>query len=453
MIARSNALRIRFFGFCLLAVVVFPGVAYGAEGTESKVGKRVVLVPPPVEEELQAVPKNLSRWHMGATLSLSERGSAFTEINVENVENRPERPLLGDDETKLYSLDAGKHDFVVNLGTVGEINRFLIRSGSTGGTLALRSSMVQRSLRSGRWAAVGEPIEFKPGEEVQIDFAYRTSQFLHVSLDISKPGTIGSFNVFGTERISDVRLDRERVNQTAALASNAPMIDYDYASLYSGSAVTHISSGDLVSANEMIDDDIRTGYTFDEEAESLVVLDLEEETYYDEVTIVFDAGPGRMEIYNFSILPSALYETEAEEGVEIARADAVAEPRRPSSRMQRGGAPGGSGPTYLPIVRVPPEFWDEHRPDHVKTVENPEENIEVEMEVMFGRYVLFRWVPAEGGSLENSLRIYEISVLGEIPFTPEMLARARREVPQASSFGVDTGVTPSPIPTIPVVSP
>ena len=88
-------------------------------------------------------------------------------------------------------------------------------------------------------------------------------RFVRINFSIIKEGEISSFGLFGETTVAETetRKSDEGIPERNVV-EGVETITQDFASLHSGSNITHVSSGDLVDVNSMIDDDVLTSYDF-----------------------------------------------------------------------------------------------------------------------------------------------------------------------------------------------
>ena len=242
---------------------------------------------------------------MDTTLLVSDENRILKTISLDNQKDYEESALLGDDESVTYRIKAGETTFTLDLGDFYNINRFHFESLSAQGRIEIQVSNTLRDKDSNRWITVAEPMEFIPGNPVNIVFPMIEGRFVNIIFSIQEEGEISSFNIFGDTTVAEIETrEYEEVIPLALDPASGKTVTHDYASLHTGSNISHVSSGDLVNANSMIDDDIRSYYDFAQNAgESVLVLDLENQSDIDRISLLLDSGQGKMDFYFLDKLP------------------------------------------------------------------------------------------------------------------------------------------------------
>ncbi len=287
----------------VLASFIFIGV--GICPTIGQEGINLIEIAPATKADLSLTPKNLARWHMDTSLLVSEGDGLLKTISLENEQDFEESALLGDDESITYRIAEGEKAFTLDLGDYFNLNRFFFDSHSAQGQVEIKVSNTLRYKDSNRWIAITEPIDFKSGESVNIVFPMIEGRFVRINFSIINEGEISSFGLFGETTVAEteIRKSDEGISERNVV-EGVETITQDFASLHSGSNITHVSSGDLVDVNSMIDDDVLTSYDFaGGEKESVLVLDIDKQSDVDRISLILDAGRGKMDFYFLDELP------------------------------------------------------------------------------------------------------------------------------------------------------
>ncbi len=288
----------------VLASFIFIGV--GICPTIGQEGINLIEIAPATKADLSLTPKNLARWHMDTSLLVSEGDGLLKTISLENEQDFEESALLGDDESITYRIAEGEKAFTLDLGDYFNLNRFFFDSHSAQGQVEIKVSNTLRYKDSNRWIAITEPIDFKSGESVNIVFPMIEGRFVRINFSIINEGEISSFGLFGETTVAETETHKsdEGVSERR-VGEVVETITQDFASLHSGSNITHVSSGDLVDVNSMIDDDVLTFYDFaGGEKESVLVLDIDKQSDVDRISLLLDAGRGKIDFYFLDELPS-----------------------------------------------------------------------------------------------------------------------------------------------------
>lgn len=110
-----------------------------ASHAESAKAVDLYRIPEATAEVLEKIPKNLARWHMGATLVLIKE-EQFQRIQIPDVGYFDESIFLSDNSALTYTIGEGTHDYIIDLGQFMRVSRFFINNQSATGSFALFSS-------------------------------------------------------------------------------------------------------------------------------------------------------------------------------------------------------------------------------------------------------------------------------------------------------------------------
>jgi len=303
----------RFWQRSLWPTALLVVCAHSLWGADDDAGIDLVQMVAPKIEDLARVPKNLSRWHMGASILLPRPGGDFQAVSIKSYKDYKEALLLGDDESVAYPLAVGEKDIVIDLAGFHHLERFFFISFNARGSCKVHVSNELQPIGHLRWQPVGRLQRFKPGDRINLTFPVVEARFVHVHFEAFEAGGISSLGIFGQTTIAETEYISRKEHADTELTGNEDLIPFDYSSLYTGSTITHVSSGDLVDVNAMIDDDILTYYEFDaDENESVMILDLSNEYAASSFSLVLDAGRGDMEFYFMDSLPDAFVKKDIE---------------------------------------------------------------------------------------------------------------------------------------------
>jgi hypothetical protein len=118
-IKRSKlALALLAAGVTLSSTITFRAL----EGTPG-----LYRTPEPNQHTTVGTPKNLARWHIGATLVLVE-DDRFQRIGVSEVGYFEESVFLSDNSALTYEIQQGTHTYIIDLGQFVQVSRFFINT-------------------------------------------------------------------------------------------------------------------------------------------------------------------------------------------------------------------------------------------------------------------------------------------------------------------------------------
>ncbi|MEM7791197.1 MAG: hypothetical protein AAF546_07340, partial [Verrucomicrobiota bacterium] len=134
-------------------------------------------VPDATPQQLESIPKNLARWHMGATLVLIENGQ-FQRLQVPDVAYYDESVFLSDNAALTYKIASGRHDYIIDLGQFMRVSRFFMNNESATGSVTLKSSDTLEQINSSKWIPLGQPFNFSKGAIPAINFSEIETRYL-----------------------------------------------------------------------------------------------------------------------------------------------------------------------------------------------------------------------------------------------------------------------------------
>ena len=355
------------------------------------------------ESVLRLMPKNLARWHMEASLILVDEKGRYRPLAIDEARDNSAAVFLHDDETLTYRLDRGPYSIIVDLGDFYPLDRFFFLSYEAIGTLDVAVSTTLRPLASNRWNKVIDGAEYESEAANNYTFPVAETRYILLQFQTEIPGDIGFLGVYGQTSIAETEFQRERAETADAGLEEGETISYDYASLYTGSEITHISSGDFVSANVMIDDDFMTYYEFSpDESESILVLDIKESSRLNKLSMLFESDPGTLEFYIVTDLKDAFAGEEPELASHDLSGQTVVRQLTAAAGPFRA-VMAANLEANTRIVTLTSGFFDEREPIVTHVAEQREDRVRLQFgfENITGRYLLLRWLPNRSVSSEK----------------------------------------------------
>lgn len=351
-------------------------------------------VPPP---SLSGYQKNLAKMNMGARIIPLTRKDEIPTFPAEGVPDaNPYTPVwLGENEARGLPLTSGPSLFVVALKGMAVTNKFSFENYGAAGRVTIYGSPTLQPASASGWTKLGN-VAMKPGDTISLEFPAAEMQYLLMEFQTDTPGEISGLGLYGEDTLDQATaLFLENPDQIAEmLAAGAKPVPFDFASLFAGTVITAISSGDPAKSLQMIDDDTSTGFAFDSsDNEHLFVVDLRYDYVVDLISLVIDAGPGTLDLFAVNTLP--------------------------------GAGEAGTGP-------LDTSFLNEIQPVATQTFSEGAERSQINLESLQQRYYIMRWTAAGSGS-SNPLTIYEVSVIGQVP---ESLSEVVF-TPRTEFFGAD----------------
>ena len=390
----------------IIAGLFFAGVTLSLNtSTQAQSAPPIDLyrVPNASEQQLQRIPKNLARWHMGATLVIV-KDEQFLRVQVPDVGYFDESVLLSDNSALSYTIPQGQHDYIIDLGQFMKVSRFFFNNESATGTMQLMSSNALDPLETGKWVKLTQPIAFQQGVIPSTTFAEVDTRYLLVRFNIIEKGRIGQFGATGPLNITqaDIQLGKGEATEET-IKAQSPVIKYDFGAAYTGSRIIYASGGALDSVLNLQDDDPTTTYEFPGGEESIAIVDLRKKTQMRTISMNFNAGnQGTLQLYLTNHLPEE-FTSDKQTGVatftnELGHAERAQLAANDDSNFEFFMA----AQQQQQIVRVPSDFFYDIEDSFTVEVKGESTRVQHTFDEIERRYVIVRYIPE---SLKSDYKI------------------------------------------------
>jgi hypothetical protein len=394
-------------------------------------------IPEATPESLETIPKNLARWHMGATLVLVKEDQ-FQRIQVPDVGYFDESVFLSDNSALSYNIEEGTHNYIIDLGQFMRVSRFFMNNQSAIGSFELFSSDTLEAIGSRFWVKLTDTVGFEKGVVPSVTFPEVETRYILVRFDIESAGMIGNFGATGPLKITQAEFNLGKgESEEEVIQAQSPVIDYDFASGYTGTRIAYASGGNLDLIHNLIDEDPTTVYNFPSTEECVIIVDLRKETQMRTLVANYRSDvPGLVQIYMVDHLPSYFNNPEPIDVATIRRAD--------GSVARAELADSGDRLDYLlamqeprEVVRVPEDYFLSIEDSYQARVSAEDDRYVQLFDDLERRYVIFRFIPQalEGDSgiqtalyrpgssplkaqsaQSGGISFGQIEVIGEVPF-------------------------------------
>lgn len=389
----THLLRKASHALLLTGVAISSSVTPSVTHAESSKSVDLYRVPEATPEQLSEIPKNLARWHMGATLVLVKEDQ-FQRIQIPDVGYFDESVFLSDNSALTYNIGTGMHDYIVDLGQFMQVSRFFLNNQSAAGSFELYSSDTLEDVDSRFWMKLTEKVNFDKGVIPSVTFPEVETRYILVRFDIESAGTIGNFGATGPLKITQAEFNIGKgESEEEVIQTQSPVIDYDFASGYTGTRIAYVSGGDLDKIHNLIDEDPTTTYNFPSTEECVIIIDLRKETEMRTFVANYGADvPGLVQVYMIDQLPSYFENPEPVNVATIRRTD--------GSIARAEIADSGKGLDYLmaaqqpqEVVRVPEDYFLSIEDSYQARVSADEDRYVQLFDNLERRYVIFRFIP------------------------------------------------------------
>ena len=323
-------------------------------------------VPPLTVAQAPTYPENLARHHLGAQVQTLSAGGAQASDDRASA-------LVSGDPAATYALPAGATTLLVALPQIENVGSIAFLNEGAQGSVTVATSNVKLAADSPQWHdALQQELS---AEGIDAKVGPSEAKYVRLTFNITKPGKIAGFGIYSTPQVSD--FTRSRSTKTAAddKTGSFGLIAYNHTDIHAKARALYVSSGsDLKQANNMIDDQQATSYSFAAgDGTPTTVIDLGAARNVRRASAVYSARPGKMNFYVMQSLPK----TTGAAPQALTLDDATLGSMEPVASFEDDGTQGRA------------------------SVQFPETT---------GRYLMVRWTPA--AQAETSFTLAEVAALG-----------------------------------------
>ncbi len=336
-------------------------------------------------------PQNLARVDLGA--------------QVETTPKADSGALLSGDSKAAYALNSGANTLLISLGKIEHVDSIAFLNAEAKGSVTIATANANLAPTSPQWREAGQQGLGRGAISAKVGPA--EAKYVRLTFNVTQPGHISGLGVFGTPGVADFTMPRPR----RAIEGEIAQVNYNLTDLHTKARALYVSSGDdLKLANNMIDDQAATSYTFAANDNSpAAIIDLGREMALRRISVLSTAGAGTANFYLLSALPVGGREASAE--------------------TKPAGAPSGSAVIEgTPATNVPETLrLDDGALAGLKSVGTANDDgsgrVAVDFPETSGRYIMVKWTrPAA----PENFSVAEIAAFGRA--TTNMLFAANREV-------------------------
>ena len=357
-------------------------------------------VPPLTVEQAPAYPENVARQHLGAKLETAG-----------NTDSQAAAALISGDPTASLRLPSGTTTLLVSLSKIENIDSLAFVNGGAKGEVTIATANAKLHADSPQWKNVAQ--QELSSEAVKAKIGPSEAKYVRLTFNVTEPGQIAGFGVYSTPAVSDFTAPR-----TPAGATQAKLSD-----IHAKARALYVSSGDDVrQANNMIDDQTATSYTFAaEDGTPTTVIDLGKTSMVSRISAVYSAGAGNMEFYVLPSLPAGNVDS--------------------TVQVSTPGADGASPtPDMAPkSVRLDDAAFAGLKPVGSAADGGSEGRASVDIAPTTGRYVMVRWLPA--AQQDRSFTLAEVAAFGQAGMMVAANTSAATDEDETATQGATDGKT------------
>ncbi len=364
------------------AFLAFSGLLLGAAPAAFAADLVLQKVPPLTVEQTPAYPANLARHQLGARVETASNNATSIDLSA------AEKALLSGDPAASLSLPAGKTTVLVALAKIENVGKISFATQGVEGNVNIATASAKLAADSSQWhrvaeekiAATGFNAKVVPGE----------AKYVRLAFDLTQPGKISGFGVYADPLVSDFTAPRSG-QKAKNDGSSFGLVSYNYTDMHGKARALYVSSGsDLRQANNMIDDQTATSYSFAaNDGAPATVIDLGKPVSLRRLSAVYSPRAGKVDFYVLNALP-----------IDGAAAVASSDTGRPIP------APQDVPPTFT----VTDAALAQMKAVGSATDDGKQGRAAVEFPEVTGRYVMVRWSPAV--QQDSALTVAEIAALG-----------------------------------------
>ena len=264
-------------------------------------------VPPLTVEQAPAYPENLARYEFGAQVEAAPQSNPASTIQLSSKtedNNTAEAALLCGDPTVGYAVANGTSTLLVSLPKVENIDSVSFLNHGAKGSVTIATSNAKLPADSPQWHDVAQ--QELTSDTVKAKIGPSEAKYVRLSFNVSEPGRIAALGVYSTPTVAAFAMPRTR-KMDASAPDGLSLISYNLTDLHAKARTLYVSSGDDVKqANNMIDDQASTVYTFAApDSAPTAVVDLGKVTKVRRISALYSPGHGTLDFYVLQALPGS----------------------------------------------------------------------------------------------------------------------------------------------------
>jgi hypothetical protein len=376
--------------FALGCLIVF--------GASQLIASDLVLqkVPPLTIEQVPAYPQNLARHRLGAQVELASQNNSGSTLQVDAKladRNALEAVLLGDDPTVGYALPIGRTTLLVSLSAIENVDNISFLNDGVRGDVTVASASAKLPPESPQWHKVSQQ-ELTSGT-VKAKIGPAEAKYVRLTFNVTEPGRVAGLGLYPTAAVSDFTMPRPNNAAIENQSKSFGLISYNVTDLHGKTRALYVSSGEnLKQANNMIDDQVSTSFTFAaNDVAPTAVIDLGSPTSLRRISAIYSSRKGTINFYVLQTLP----------GISVASSSVAENPP--------------------PTLRVTDTVQDNLQPV-ASIIDDGSGRAAVDFPATTGRYVMVKW--GATGPQDVPFSVAEIAAFGSGQSTNLMAAYVSR---------------------------
>jgi hypothetical protein len=264
-------------------------------------------VPPLTVEQAPEYPENLARYHFGAQVEAGADSKPISNLELSSKSedrNTAEASLLCGDPTVGYALSNGSKTLLISLSKIENIDSVSFLNHGVKGDVTISTANAKLPADSPQWHVVSQ--QELTGDVVRAKVGPSEAKYVKLTFNVTEPGRVAALGVYSTPTVAAFTMPRSRKHNLDQSDSFA-LISYNLTDLHAKARALYVSSGDeLKQANNMIDDQPSTSYSFASgDASPTAVIDLGKVTKVRRISALYSPRQGNVEFFVLESLPGS----------------------------------------------------------------------------------------------------------------------------------------------------
>lgn len=263
-------------------------------------------VPALTVEQAPAYPENVARYHSGAGVEAIPQSHPLTNLQLSSKTedaNTAEGALLCSDPTVGYALSNGATTLIISLSKIENIDSVSLLNRGTKGSMTVAVSNAKLPVESSQWREVSRQ-ELAP-DAVKAKIGPSEAKYVKLTFKVSDPGRISALGIYSAPTMAAFTMPRAKKSHAKDHSESFALISYNLTDVHAKARALYVSSGDdLRQANNMIDDQPATTYSFASgDATPTAVIDLGKVTTLRRISAIYSPRAGNIDFFVLKSLP------------------------------------------------------------------------------------------------------------------------------------------------------
>jgi hypothetical protein len=257
----------------------------------------------------------------------------------------------------------------------------LLNQGAQG-NLSIAAANAKLPANSPQWQTLMQ--RELSGDGLHANIGPSEAKYVRLTFNLTAPGRIAALGIYSSPRVSDFTSPRASQTTTQEKSDSFTLVSNKLNDVHGKARALYVSSGaNATEANNMIDDQTSTVYTFAaEDGSPTTIIDLGRNSSLRRAAAVYSAGAGSMQFYVLQTLPGGQSASDS-----LRLDDAVLANFKPVGVVNDDGTRGRAAVDFPAVV---------------------------------GRYLMVRWIPA--ANQEQAFSVSELAAFGKATDDKKLLA-------------------------------